>query len=454
MIQFHREKVWYLCSTVNHVKYPSHAIFPPLKTIPSYALSYLVPLANCSLFAHLFSDLSNNKLKNFNLFTRTCFNPTAKIPPNIFHCSKYSKFSLYSSYSNIPQRTVSTRAYPRNKKHKNSKDVDGTHLTAAQIELIISQLPPRFNSEDLCKTLSLQRDPRACLELFNYASQQPRFRHDTASYHITIKKLGSAKLYEEMDGVVNQVLAVPAIGSEALFNTIIYFYTEARRLSKAVHVYKHMKKANDPSYRPSVRTYNLLFTAFLSRRSNSYINHMYMETIRCLFKQMVNDGIEPDIFSLNSMIKGYVLSLHVNDALRIFHQMGVTYQCQPDSNSYDYLIHGLCCQGRTKNAKELYKEMKDKGFVPSAKAYNSLTNSLAIGGELKEAVRMLWEMNEKRRTAEFITYRTVLDEICRQGKVGDAMRLLKEFQEKDLVDGHTYRKLLHVLEDEIGDSND
>ncbi|PON80435.1 hypothetical protein TorRG33x02_234390 [Trema orientale] len=30
------------------------------------------------------------------------------------------------------------------------------------------------------------------------------------------------------------------------------------------------------------------------------------------------------------------------------------------------------------------------------------------------------------------------------------MKLLKQFQEKDLVDGHTYRKLLYVLEDDFG----
>ncbi|PON80434.1 Pentatricopeptide repeat [Trema orientale] len=47
-----------------------------------------------------------------------------------------------------------------------------------------------------------------------------------------------------------------------------------------------------------------------------------MDTIQGPFRQMVNDGIEPDIFSLNSMVKGYVLSLRVNDALRIFHKMG------------------------------------------------------------------------------------------------------------------------------------
>jgi pentatricopeptide repeat protein len=169
---------------------------------------------------------------------------------------------------------------------------------------------------------------------------------------------------------------------------------------------------------------------------------------------MVDDGVEPDIFSLNSMIKGYVLSLHVNDALRVFHQMGVVYKCLPNSFSYDYLVHGLCAQGRTNNARELFDEMKEKGFVLSNKSFNSLVNALALGGEVGEAVNYLWEMIDKHRSVDLITYKTVLDEICRQGRIGEATSLLKEWQEKDLVDGITYRELLHVLEDDFGNSND
>nr|POE91750.1 pentatricopeptide repeat-containing protein, mitochondrial [Quercus suber] len=374
----------------------------------------------------------------------TQVSPCPQLPSKQILC-----LSLYSLYSTrAPSRSFRRRESKRSK--LNSKPT----LDEAQFQRAVSQLPPRFTAEELCNVITFIEDPIVCLELFNWASQQHRFRHDVCTYHVTIKKLGAARMYEEMDDVVNQVLAVQCVGSEALYNTIIYFFTEARRLTRAVNIFNHMRNSRNLDCRPSIRTYNLLFAAFLSRGNNSYINHMYMETIRCLFRRMVNDGIQPDIFTLNSMIKGYVLSLHVNDALRIFHQMDVVYKCLPNSFSYDYLIHGLCAQGRTNNAKQLCDEMKQKGFIPSNKSYNSLVNALALGGEVDEAVRYLWEMIEKRSSADFITCRTVLDEICRQGKVGEAMRLLKELQEKDIVDGYTYRKLLYVLEDDFGNSTD
>ncbi|KAJ8751368.1 hypothetical protein K2173_016564 [Erythroxylum novogranatense] len=345
-----------------------------------------------------------------------------------------------------------SRSY-RRRESKRRKTASKPVLDEAKFQQAVSQLTPRFCNDELHNVLVLEEDPLVCWELFNWASQQTRFRHDASTYHITIKKLGLAKMYEEMDIVVNQVLAVPHIGDEALYNTIIYFFTEARKLTRAVNIFKHMRNGGNLECRPSVRTYNILFTAMLSRGNNSYINHVYMETIRCLFKQMVNDGIEPDIFALNSMIKGYVLSLHVNDALRIFHQMGVVYNCLPNSFSYDYLIHGLCAQGRTNNAKELCEEMKRKGFVPSSKSYNSLVNALALNGEVEEAVTRLWEMFEKHKSADSITYKTVLDELCRKGKVKEAMRLLKEWEEKYLVDKPAYTKLLRVLEDDLEAAN-
>ncbi|KAL3518341.1 hypothetical protein ACH5RR_020930 [Cinchona calisaya] len=367
------------------------------------------------------------------------------------------KIFLVSFYSTNPCPIRRLRGPPsrslRRRMNKRAKAAAKPVLDEAQFQNAISRLPPRFTPEELCNVITLEKDPLVCLELFNWASKQHRFRHSVSSFHITIKKLGAAKMYEEMDDVVNQVLSIRSMGSEALYNTMIYYFTEARKLTRAVNIYKHMRNIGKLDCRPSITTYNILFAALLSRGKNSYINHMYMETTRCLFKQMVDDGIEPDIFSLNSMIKGYVLSLHVNDALRVFHQMGVVYKCLPNSFSYDYLIHGLCAQGRTINARELCIEMKEKGFVPSSKSYKSIVNSLALGGEVDEAVKYLWEMTENQRSADFITHRTVLDEICRQRKVEDAMRLLEELQEKDLLDGHTYRQLLYEIDGNLGNSH-
>lgn len=346
-------------------------------------------------------------------------------------------------YSSQPHRPFS-RAY-RQRVNRRLRLAKKPLLNEVQFNKVVSELPARFCADDLHNVITSEDDPLVCLQLFNWASRQHRFNHSENTYHVTIQKLGIAGMIEEMYDVVDQILALPHFGSEALYNTIIYYYTRARKLSRAITVFKHMKKADSSDCRPSMRTYNLLFAAFLSRRRDTYINHWYMGTMECLFRQMINDGIEPDIFSLNSMIQGYVLSNHVNDALRMFHQMGVVYSCVPNALTYDYLIHGLCAQTRTKNARELFSKMKERGFVASAKTYNSLVSSLAIGGEIEEALSYLWEMTEKHMTSDLITYKTLLDELCRVGRAAEAFSLVKEFKERHLVDESTYKKLLHSL---------
>lgn len=416
-----------------------YPIVSPALIITNKMFLFSAPHSDCPIFSrHL--HLMTKLFEPMDLRTQTQFDTSPKITSNAVH-HKYLHHAFYHSSLRVASRSLRSRVNRRLKPP--SKPV----LNEAQFRHAVSQLSPRFTAEELCHVITLQEDPLVCLELFNWASQQHRFRHDVSTYHITIKKLGVAKLYQEMDEVVNKVLDVSHIGSEVLFNTIIYFFIEDRKLTKAVNIYKCMRNSRNVECKPTIRTYNLLFSAFLSRGSNSYINHMYMDTTRCLFKQMVNDSIEPDIFSLNFMIKGYVLSLHVNDALRIFHQMGVVYKCLPNSYSFDYLIHGLCAQGRTQNARDFCNEMKKRGFVPSSKSYNSLVNALALGGEVDEAINLLWEMSKYQRSADLITYQTLLDEICRHRRVGDAKLLLTKLQEKKLVDNHTYGKLLHRLND-------
>ncbi|CAH9055371.1 unnamed protein product [Cuscuta epithymum] len=413
--------------------------------IPNYPITCSSLISKCfSLFIHSRSNgifrfhiQSHNSTKSMSLLEKERLNVSRQ---------KLMMVSFYSSTAIRHLRGSPTRSL-RRRMRKRALAASKPVLDESRVQRAISQLPPRFTPEDLYSIISVEEDPLVCLELFNWASTQHRFRHDVITFHVTIQKLGAAKMYKEMDDIVNQVLALPSIGSEALFNTMIHYFIEARKLIRAVNIFKHMQNSKKLDCRPSIRTYNILFAALLSRGRNSYINHMYMETARSLFKQMINDMIEPDVFALNSMIKGYVLSLHVNDALRIFHQMGVVYKCHPNSFSYDYLIHGLCAQGRTKNAKELCDEMKKKGFSPSSKSYNSLVNALALGGEVESAVMFLREMNENKRSVDFITYRTVVDEVCRKHCLHDAMDFLKDLREKDLIDAHSYKRLFQELEE-------
>ncbi|KAM0938319.1 putative tetratricopeptide-like helical domain superfamily [Dioscorea sansibarensis] len=356
------------------------------------------------------------------------------------------RFLLTDLRSRISGATVATRLYSFARRPKRRQ----TPRLPPQCEndRAVAALPPRFTADDLTAAIAAEPNPLVCLHLLTH--QHPHRSHPSASsFLITIKKLGAASLFPELRSAASLAFSFPSILSEPLLSTIIYFYSNARMLSSAIHVYNLMRDHPDPSCRPTTQTYNLLFTALLGRDNrNSYINHVYMDTLRALFRQMVNSGVAPDVFSLNSMIKGYALSLHLNDALRVFHQMKPVYGCDPDANSYNYLVHGLCAQGRTKNARELFDEMRSRAFVPSAKTFNSLASALAMGGELEAAVEIVGEMG---RMVDLVTCRTVIGEMCGRGRVREGLRLLREWKERAVLNERGYEELLYGIDIGHGD---
>jgi pentatricopeptide repeat protein len=308
----------------------------------------------------------------------------------------------------------------------------------------IQKLQRGFQPEDVVEVLKQQRDVDLCFDIFRWASQQRRYKHNHLTYHVMIQKFASATRLNKVEILVNEILAGACDGSEALFNTLIYIYIEACKLEKAINVYRHMRKTSD--CKPSLRTYNILLSALVDKCTNSYVSHLYMRNIRALFKQMVAANVAPDIFTLNTMIKGYSKSLRLNYALRIFHQMEL-YCCTPNAHTFNYLIRGLCLQSRTDNAIHIYQDMIGRGFVPSNMVYNSLVNSLSFCGELQRATKVLREMIEKGGVPDFVTYKTLVDGLCKEGKREQARQLLHEFRQKDIaLDGFSDRKLLDHLQ--------
>ncbi|XWS28428.1 hypothetical protein CRYUN_Cryun25bG0068000 [Craigia yunnanensis] len=202
-----------------------------------------------------FSSYMNSFISNFK-HKQSPFGFTQIDPLSIISPTSISHQFYYISLSSLYSPRAPSRSF-RRRNNKRLKASSKPVLDQAKFQKA-SQLPPRFTVEELCNVITLEEDPLVCWELFNWAAQQPRFRHDVSTYHITIKKLGVAKMYEEMDVVVNQVLALRSFGSEPLYNTIIYFFAEARKLTRAVNIFKHMRNNRKLDCRLSIRTYNIL----------------------------------------------------------------------------------------------------------------------------------------------------------------------------------------------------
>ncbi|KAJ8634056.1 hypothetical protein MRB53_027392 [Persea americana] len=111
--------------------------------------------------------------------------------------------------------------FPRSRSKSKAQASASSAAVQDLFQQSLSQLPPRFTTQDLSKALSLQRDPNACLLLFNWASQQPRFRHDVSTFLIIVKKLGADQLLDEFDAVVSQVLSLCHLGNSIQYHHLL-----------------------------------------------------------------------------------------------------------------------------------------------------------------------------------------------------------------------------------------
>ncbi|KAL6845579.1 hypothetical protein ACP4OV_025074 [Aristida adscensionis] len=320
--------------------------------------------------------------------------------------------------------------------------------SAEEVSAAIASLPSRLTPPVLASSLASTPDARLLLPLLTHSLRLPAFRPDPAPFLVALKRLAAADLYADFDRACALSFSLlPSLpGPGPLLRAALYFYCQFRRLGKAFHVYTLMRASADPAARPAADTYHALFTALLSRGGgDTMVHYMYMDTVSALFKQMLEEGIPPDTRALNVLVRGYAQSLHVNDALRVFHQMRPLYGCEPDALTYSYLVHGLSSQGRTKNARELFDEMRGKGLVPTEPAYNAFVSALAIAGEAEEAEQAMWEMAKSGRVVDDITRRAVVEELSRAGKRDDADRVARQMEERGIVGSRELQQLLSSI---------
>lgn len=156
-------------------------------------------------------------------------------------------------------------------------------------------------------------------------------------------------------------------------------------------------------------------------------------------------GIIPDTLVLNMIIKAYAKCLELDEAIRVFREMGL-YGCEPNAYSYGYIMKGLCEKGKVGQGLGFYKEMKKKGLVAPGSCYLVLVCSLAMERRFEDAIEAVFDMLANNMAPDLLTYKTVLEGLCREGKGNDALALLEEWRKRDVMMGHkNYKILLNEL---------
>lgn len=313
-----------------------------------------------------------------------------------------------------------------------------------QFESWVHMLKPGFSHSDVYKALRAQSDPDLALDIFRWTGLQRGYKHNHVTYLTIIKISISGRRYGHAQTLIEEVIAGACSASVPLYNSIIRFCCGRKFLfNRAFDVYKKMVKSED--CKPSLETYTLLFNSLLRRFNNLSVCYIHLHTVRSLTKQMKVSGVIPDTFVLNMIIKAYSKCLEVDEALRVFREMGL-YGCEPNAYTYGYIAKGLCEKGRVNQGLGFYREMRSKDLVPSSSTYMILICSLSLERRFEDANQILFDMLANSMSPDLLTYKTLLEGLCREGKGNDALELLEELRKRDawMVE-KTYKTLLKGL---------
>ncbi|KAL5562175.1 hypothetical protein UlMin_031922 [Ulmus minor] len=313
-----------------------------------------------------------------------------------------------------------------------------------QFESWVQNLKPGFSPIQVEEALRAQSDPDLALDIFRWTAQQRNYKHTHETYLAMIRILIDGKRYRQVETLVEEVMAGACEISVPLYNSMIRFCCGRKLLfNRAFDVYKKMLNSQD--CKPTLETYTLLFNSLLRRFNKLNVCYVYLRAVRSLTKQMKASGVIPDTFVLNMIVKAYSKCLEVDEAIRVFREMGL-YGCEPNAYTYGYIAKGLCEKGRVGQGFGFYKEMRSKGLVPTSSSFMIVICSLAMERRFEDATEALFDMLEGSMSPDLLTYKTLLEGMCRDGKGDEALELLEEIRKRDgLMSSKTYKILLNEL---------
>ncbi|KAL1830106.1 pentatricopeptide repeat-containing protein At3g25210, mitochondrial [Daucus carota subsp. sativus] len=313
-----------------------------------------------------------------------------------------------------------------------------------QFETWLDKLKPGFTPLDVQQALKAQSDPDLAFDIFRWTAQQRRYKHSADTYLTMLHISVSARRYRQAETLVEEVIAGACPASVELYNSVIKFCCGRKFLfNRAFDVYRKMWRSDDA--KPSLETYTMLLNSLLRKFNRLNVSYGYLHTVRSINKQMKALGIIPDTFVLNMIIKAYAKCLQVDEAIRVFREMGL-YGCDPNLYTYSYLIKGLCEKGRVNQGLEFFGEMREKGLVPKGSSYMILICSLAMEQRFDVAIDVVFDMLSNSLPPDFLTYKTLLEGLCREGRGEEAFQFLDDFRKRDhTMKENTYKMLLNGL---------
>uniref|UniRef100_A0A2N9GNQ1 Pentacotripeptide-repeat region of PRORP domain-containing protein n=1 Tax=Fagus sylvatica TaxID=28930 RepID=A0A2N9GNQ1_FAGSY len=241
-------------------------------------------------------------------------------------------------------------------------------------------------------------------KFFVWSGQQENYRHTANSYHLIMKIFAECDEFKAMWRLVDEMIENGFPTTARTFNILICTCGGAGLARKVVERFIKSKTFN---FRPFKHSYNAILHSLLT--VNQY------KLIEWVYQQMLVEGHSPDILTYNVVMcakcigdkplaalnllnhmkeVGYIVAGELEKAQEMFDEMIIKGQL-PNVFTYNSMIRGFCMAGKFEEARSMLKEMESRGCNPNFLVYSTLVSNLRNAGKLSEAHEVIRHMVEK-----------------------------------------------------------
>ncbi|KAH6795927.1 hypothetical protein C2S51_036913 [Perilla frutescens var. frutescens] len=283
--------------------------------------------------------------------------------------------------------------------------------------------------------LRFENNPERILDICRAASLTPDTHLDRVAYSAAISKLKKSNYFEGIRAFINDSLARPDSKSERCFSHFIVLYGQAGLVKDAVKLFDEMPEMG---VERNVKSLNALLVSCI-------LAGEYGEMKRIFSEFPGKYGLEPDLDTYNSVLKGLCESDSSNSAYSVLAEMerkGV----KPNATTFSAVIAGFYKEKKLSDAENVVELMKKFGVKHGLGIYNVKIQSLCKLKKSEEAKKVLDEILDKGMKPNSVTYGHLIHGLCKEGKLDDAKSLFKDMVDRKLKPGaESYFTLSHYL---------
>lgn len=198
------------------------------------------------------------------------------------------------------------------------------------------------------------------------------------------------------------------------YNMLIGLFCDKNNAEK---VYEMLTEMEAAGMKPDSITYNTLIS-FFGR-------HKDFESVQTMMEQMREDGLDPTVVTYGVVIEAYCSAGELNEAMKLFKDMGMRSKVNPNTVIYNILIDAFSKLGNLQQALSLKEEMKQKMVRTNVETYNALFKCLKEKNQAETLLKLMDEMVEQSCEPNQITMEILME--CLSGS--DELVKLRKFMQ-------------------------